>query len=155
VTHCLYGPVGLLRASLRVGVVSSGAEPLERQRTGRIAQGVRTVRPSFVVTVFVWINGGPFRRTGRPGWAIPTTIRQQELLSSTDVAFSGISVNEHRGENFSLMCKCPWCPSQPTGQTRYSQDIAVVQVFRSRRRRKWWQKRPRQVSWSERSKESP
>jgi len=52
----------------------------------------------------------PFRCTGWPGWgtwAIPTTIRQQKLLGSTDVAFSGISVSEHRGENFSLTCKCP------------------------------------------------
>jgi len=88
------------------------------------------VRPSFVVTAFVGINGGPFRGntdwSGWGAWAIPTTIRQQRLLGSADVAFSGISVNEHRGENFSLTCKCPLCPSQPTGQTRYSQDIAVV-----------------------------
>ena len=61
------------------GWVNSGADLPERQQTASMAQGVRTVRPSFVVTVFVGINGGPFRGTGWPGWgawAIPTTIRQ-------------------------------------------------------------------------------
>jgi len=67
VMDCLYGPVGLLRANLRAGVVNSGADPLERQRTGRIARGVRRVRPYFVVTAFVGINEGPFRGTGWPG----------------------------------------------------------------------------------------
>lgn len=65
------------------GWVNSGADLPVRQQTARMAQVVRTVRPSFVVTVFVGINGGPFRGTGWPGWgawAIPTTIRQYKLL---------------------------------------------------------------------------
>lgn len=50
------------------GGVNSGADLLERQRNGSIVRVVRTVSPSFVVTVFVGINGGPLRGTGWPGW---------------------------------------------------------------------------------------
>ena len=127
----LYVPAGLLRASQKAGRVNSGVDLPGRQRTGKIARGVRTVRPSFVVTVFVGMNGGPIRVTGLPGWgawAIPTTICQYKLIGSTDVAFRGISVGEHHGENFSLTCKCLWCSSQATGFTRYSHYIVGVPI---------------------------
>ena len=127
----LYVPAGLLRASQKAGRVNSGADLLERQWTRKIARGVRTVRPSFVVTVFVGMNGGPMQVTGPPGWgtwAIPTAICQYRLIGSTDVAFRGISEGEHHGENFSLTCKCLWCSSQATGLTRYSQYIVGVPI---------------------------
>ena len=83
-------------------------------------------------------------------------IRQHKLLGSTEVGFRGISIREHHEENFSLTCKCPWYSSQATGQTRYSQGIAVLYVFRSGRLLKWWQKRrPRETGWLKLSKDSP